>query len=104
MNFGIYTDRGYWTCEGRPGSAGFEEIDAKTFASWGVDYVKTDALAKSTLVFFGGHCNDVGMMVGTRVSFRGEFLPLKFWYHHHNIPRWYLFFGDLIFRVYPPEV
>ena len=43
MNFGIYTDRGYWTCEGRPGSAGFEEIDAKTFASWGVDYVKTDA-------------------------------------------------------------
>ena len=43
MNFGIYTDRGYWTCEGRPGSAGFEEIDAKTFASWGVDYVKTDS-------------------------------------------------------------
>ena len=51
MNFGIYTDRGYWTCEGRPGSAGFEEIDAKTFASWGVDYVKTDA-------WLAEHCFD----------------------------------------------
>ena len=55
MNFGIYTDRGYWTCEGRPGSAGFEEIDAKTFAEWGVDYVKTDAWRRD---------NDVGILLG----------------------------------------
>lgn len=40
--FGIYTDRGQATCTGRPGSEGFEEIDAKTFASWEVDFVKND--------------------------------------------------------------
>lgn len=44
LKFGIYTDRGYWTCAGRPGSAEFEEVDAKTFVQWEVDYVKTDAL------------------------------------------------------------
>ena len=78
-------------CEGRPGSAGFEEIDAKTFASWGVDYVKTDAWPHG-----GGHCNDVGMICGVQ-GYPSEvrYIPLKFWYHHHNIPRWYLivFFG-----------
>jgi len=43
MKFGIYTDRGNLTCQGRPGSGGYEGIDAETFASWGVDYVKEDS-------------------------------------------------------------
>jgi alpha-galactosidase len=42
LKFGIYTDAGTKTCEGRPGSYGHEEIDARTYASWGVDYVKID--------------------------------------------------------------
>lgn len=42
LKFGIYTDAGRKTCEGRPGSYGYETIDAKTYASWGVDYVKVD--------------------------------------------------------------
>ncbi|KAK8464691.1 hypothetical protein PHAVU_010G058401 [Phaseolus vulgaris] len=33
----------YYTCAKRmPGSLGYEEQDAKTFASWGVDYLKYD--------------------------------------------------------------
>lgn len=40
--FGLYSDAGYKTCAGRPGSLGYEEIDAKTYASWGVDYLKYD--------------------------------------------------------------
>ena len=43
LKFGIYTDRGSWTCAGRPGTYGWEVTDAKTFVSWGVDYVKTDS-------------------------------------------------------------
>ena len=31
-----------YTCGGKFGSLGFEEIDAKTYASWGVDYLKYD--------------------------------------------------------------
>jgi len=40
--FGIYTDAGRATCEGRPGSYGHEAQDARTYAEWGVDYVKVD--------------------------------------------------------------
>ena len=40
---GIYTSRGSHTCQNRPGSNGFEDIDAQTFASWRVDYLKDDS-------------------------------------------------------------
>jgi alpha-galactosidase len=39
---GIYSDAGNMTCGKEPGSFGYEEIDAQTFASWKVDYVKYD--------------------------------------------------------------
>ena len=42
LRFGIYASAGASTCEGRPGSAGHEEVDAQTFADWGVDYLKYD--------------------------------------------------------------
>lgn len=42
FHFGIYSDAGNLTCGGYPGSLGYEEIDAKTFASWGIDYLKLD--------------------------------------------------------------
>lgn len=50
MRLGIYGDRGSMTCMDIPqsGSYGNEERDAKTFASWGVDYLKYD------------NCNTVG--------------------------------------------
>ncbi len=40
--FGLYTDCGPKTCQGRPGSFGFHDIDAATYAEWGVDYIKVD--------------------------------------------------------------
>lgn len=42
LKFGIYSDAGTHTCGGRPGSKSFEEIDALTYANWGVDYLKYD--------------------------------------------------------------
>jgi alpha-galactosidase len=42
LKFGLYTDLGFYTCAGRPGSLFYEAIDALTYASWGVDYVKVD--------------------------------------------------------------
>ncbi|KAK2421475.1 alpha-galactosidase [Trifolium repens] len=43
LKLGIYSDAGNLTCSKRmPGSLGHEEQDAKTFASWGVDYLKYD--------------------------------------------------------------
>eukprot|EP01118_Nematostelium_gracile_P014232 TRINITY_DN549_c0_g1_i1.p1 TRINITY_DN549_c0_g1~~TRINITY_DN549_c0_g1_i1.p1 ORF type:complete len:380 (-),score=100.50 TRINITY_DN549_c0_g1_i1:27-1166(-) len=54
LKFGLYSDAGLQTCAGRPGSLGFEEIDAKTYASWGVDYLKYD------------NCNDNGTIPEVR--------------------------------------
>lgn len=50
MRLGIYGDRGSMTCMDIPqsGSYGNEDRDAKTFASWGIDYLKYD------------NCNTVG--------------------------------------------
>jgi hypothetical protein len=42
------TDRGTATCVGRPGSQGYESIDAKTYAEWGVDLVKEDSCSAPT--------------------------------------------------------
>jgi alpha-galactosidase len=33
--YGLYSDAGFKTCAGRPGSLGYETIDAQTYASWG---------------------------------------------------------------------
>lgn len=49
LKFGIYTDAGLKTCQGRPGSYGHEAQDARTFAAWGVDYVKVDWCYADTL-------------------------------------------------------
>eukprot|EP01084_Bolivina_argentea_P078537 142522_1 len=43
LKFGLYSDRGTKTCAGRPGALGYEEIDAQTYADWGVDYLKEDS-------------------------------------------------------------
>ena len=42
MKLGIYSDAGTATCMSYPASLGHEETDARTFASWGVDYLKYD--------------------------------------------------------------
>jgi alpha-galactosidase len=42
LKLGIYEDAGTLTCAGYPGSLGHEELDAQTFADWGVDYLKYD--------------------------------------------------------------
>lgn len=45
LKLGLYSAAGYASCEKKvrqTGSFGYEDIDARTFASWGVDYLKYD--------------------------------------------------------------
>ena len=42
LKFGIYSDAGSKTCQGRPGGLGHEYQDAMQYAAWGVDYLKYD--------------------------------------------------------------
>jgi len=42
LKFGIYTSPGCATCGGYTASLGYESTDLKTFAEWGVDFIKLD--------------------------------------------------------------
>ena len=42
LKFGVYSDHGLGPARGRPGGYGYEYLDALTYASWGVDYLKYD--------------------------------------------------------------
>ncbi|XP_051136541.1 alpha-galactosidase-like [Andrographis paniculata] len=63
LKFGIYSDAGTQTCSKQmPGSLGYEEQDAKTFASWGADYLKYD------------NCNNNGVSGRERYPLMGKAL------------------------------
>ena len=42
LKLGIYADFGTHTCGGYPGSKFYMELDAQTFADWGIDSLKLD--------------------------------------------------------------
>jgi alpha-galactosidase len=62
LKLGIYEDAGRTTCAGYPGSLGHEVQDAKTFASWKIDYLKYD------------NCNNDGTDVLARYTAMGNAL------------------------------
>ena len=49
LKFGIYSGPGPYTCAGYEGSYAHEAQDAKTYAGWGVDYLKYDWCSASNL-------------------------------------------------------
>jgi alpha-galactosidase len=49
LKIGIYSSPGPDTCEGYEGSYGHEEQDARTYAGWGIDYLKYDWCGAFTL-------------------------------------------------------
>jgi alpha-galactosidase len=42
LKLGIYSCAGSLTCQGRPGSRGYQFQDARQYARWGIDYLKYD--------------------------------------------------------------
>jgi alpha-galactosidase len=42
LKLGLYSDAGFETCGHRPGSRGHEFQDARSYARWGIDYLKYD--------------------------------------------------------------
>ncbi len=50
LKFGMYSCAGNLTCGGYPGSFEHEFIDAKTFAEWGVDFLKYDYCYHSNII------------------------------------------------------
>ena len=62
FKLGVYSSPGPMACYGYAGSHGHEEQDAKTFAAWGVDYLKYD------------NCNNEKLDAKQRYAAMGEAL------------------------------
>lgn len=62
LKIGLYEDAGTATCQGRPGSYGYYQQDANTYASWGIDYIKLD------------WCNSTGLDPQTQYTQFGQAL------------------------------
>jgi len=62
LKLGIYESAGTATCQGLPGSLDHETVDAQTFASWQVDYLKYD------------NCNNQARPAADRYRAMGEAL------------------------------
>uniref|UniRef100_A0AAQ6AF49 Alpha-galactosidase n=1 Tax=Amphiprion ocellaris TaxID=80972 RepID=A0AAQ6AF49_AMPOC len=57
LKLGIYADVGKSTCAGYPGSLGYYETDAQTFADWGVDLLKFDGCYMDWTLLGEGYTN-----------------------------------------------
>lgn len=55
LKLGLYADYGFLTCAGYPGSIDHIEQDAKTFASWEIDYLKVDGCFSDPSTFDVGY-------------------------------------------------
>jgi hypothetical protein len=53
LGFAMYTAESTETCGGYPASANYEDLDAKTFASWGVSYLKVDGCGDNSYYPYG---------------------------------------------------
>jgi len=71
LKLGVYSDAGATTCGGKPGSRGHEYQDAKTYAAWGVDYLKYDWCDTKGL-------NAVGAYTTMRDALRAANRPILF--------------------------
>ncbi len=68
LKFGIYEDAGYRTCQRGPGMYGHVQEDVRTFASWGVDYLKLDYCDPPDNRFPGKDFSQVAHRVYAEVS------------------------------------
>jgi alpha-galactosidase len=75
LKLGIYSSPGPRTCAGYPGSYGHEAQDAKTFASWGVDYLKYDWCSASN-IYKDGQLQPVYQKMGAALQATGR--PIVF--------------------------
>ncbi|HEX6682333.1 MAG TPA: NPCBM/NEW2 domain-containing protein [Candidatus Limnocylindrales bacterium] len=62
LKIGIYSSAGTHTCQGLPASLDHEVIDAQTFATWTIDYLKYD------------NCNNLGRPAAQRYKAMGDAL------------------------------
>jgi alpha-galactosidase len=83
LRLGIYSTPGRKTCGGYEGTFGHEEQDARTFAAWGVDYLKYDWCLSSEVYAEGEHIEAFQKMAA---ALKRTGRPIVYSVSHH-LPR-----------------
>lgn len=69
LKLGIYEDFGTKTCGGYPGSEFYLQLDAETFADWGIDMLKLDGCYSDTADMAYGKENLFSVIVEDPIFF-----------------------------------
>jgi len=97
LKFGLYTSAGTTTCRGDLGSYGHFPQDAKTFASWDIDYVKIDwcggSLNYQNHVEFGKALNATGRPIWLELC-RGTYMTENHYGYAESIAQSWRSSGD----------
>jgi len=96
LKFGIYSCAGTHTCGGKPGSFRYEDVDAKTFADWGVDYLKYDFCFSPPEAIASASYRRMGQAL--RNSGRDIVFSLCNW-GLHELPQWARGVGGHLWRT-----
>ncbi|HEY1890752.1 MAG TPA: glycoside hydrolase family 27 protein [Steroidobacteraceae bacterium] len=89
FKLGVYSSPGPMACYGYSGSHGHEEQDAKTFASWGVDYLKYDWCSADSLYHTAAEMRARYQKMGEALEASGR--PILFGlcqYGWHDVGSW----------------
>jgi alpha-galactosidase len=76
FKLGVYSSPGPMACYGYSGSHGHEEQDAKTFAAWGVDYLKYDWCSADSLYHTQAEMHALYQKMGAALEATGR--PILF--------------------------
>jgi len=101
MKIGLYSSPGPQTCEGHVGSMHHEDDDARTFAGWGIDYLKYDWCSAS-FVYSDKDMRAVYQKMGAALQKTGR--PIVFslcQYGRENVSTWGSQVGGNLWRTTP---
>ena len=90
LKLGIYSSPGPKTCAGYEGSYQHEEQDAKTYAAWGIDYLKYDWCSASQ-VYDNTRATMVAAYAKMGLALLASGRPIVFslcQYGNHNVEEW----------------
>jgi alpha-galactosidase len=101
LKLGIYSSPGPRTCAGYEGSYQHEEQDAKTWASWGIDYLKYDWCSASQ-VYDNTRTTMVAAYAKMGLALLNSGRPILYslcQYGNHNVEEWGASVGGNVWRI-----
>jgi alpha-galactosidase len=99
LKLGIYSGPGPRTCAGYPASYGHEEQDAKTFAAWGIDYLKYD-WCSAGMIYKDDQLEPVYQKMGDALQATGRPMIYSLCeYGRENVEKWGAQVGGNLWRT-----